>query len=410
MVYKILNIGGDILNREDFEILKSNIIYFDNAATTMKPNKVVNKIIDYYTKYTANAHRGDYDNSLLVDTEYENVRNKVKKFINATSLEEIVFTKGSTESFNMIIFGFMSIYLKKGDEVLLTKSEHASNILPWITLSKKVGFTIKYIELTDNYEVTVENVKKCISSKTKVISLSHITNAIGDVRPIEKIGNLCQEKNILFVLDATQSIGHLKIDVQKYNVSFMGFSAHKMLGPTGVGVLYGKKDLLEKLIPLEYGGGMNVSFSSSGEYTLKSLPERLEAGTRNIAGVIGMGAAVDYLLEIGMDKIHEYELDLKKYLIKRLNEIEDITIYNKNTNSGILLFNLKKYFSQDVAIYLNQFKICIRAGNHCAKMLQELIKVGSTCRISLYFYNTKEEIDKLIEVLKDQDKILDNLV
>lgn len=398
------------MNREDFEIFKSGLIYLDNAATTMKPNSVINAIVDYYTKYTANAHRGDYDNSLKVDQEYEGAREKVKKFINAKSLEEIIFTKGSTEAFNMIIFGFMSNFLTKDDEVLLTKGEHASNILPWINLSKKIGFTIKYANLTEDYEVTIENLEKEITSKTKVIAIAHITNTIGDVRPVEEIGKLCKKRKILFVLDATQSIGHLKMDVEKYNISFMGFSAHKMLGPTGVGVLYGKKELLEKVVPMEYGGGMNETFSSSGEYTLKKLPARLEAGTRNIAGVIGLGATIDYLNKIGMDKIHEYEIELKKYLIEKLSAIPNITIYNKNTKSGVLLFNVGKYFSQDIAIYLNQFKICIRAGNHCAKMLQEVICVSNTCRASLYLYNTKEEIDKLADALKNQDKILDTVV
>ncbi len=398
------------MNREDFEIFKSGLIYLDNAATTMKPNSVINAIVDYYTKYTANAHRGDYDNSLKVDQEYEGAREKVKKFINAKSLEEIIFTKGSTEAFNMIIFGFMSNFLTKDDEVLLTKGEHASNILPWINLSKKIGFTIKYANLTEDYEVTIGNLEKEITSKTKVIAIAHITNTIGDVRPVEEIGKLCKKRKILFVLDATQSIGHLKMDVEKYNISFMGFSAHKMLGPTGVGVLYGKKELLEKVVPMEYGGGMNETFSSSGEYTLKKLPARLEAGTRNIAGVIGLGATIDYLNKIGMDKIHEYEIELKKYLIEKLSAIPNITIYNKNTKSGVLLFNVGKYFSQDVAIYLNQFKICIRAGNHCAKMLQEVICVSNTCRASLYLYNTKEEIDKLADALKNQDKILDTVV
>ena len=398
------------MNREDFEIFKSGLIYLDNAATTMKPNSVINAIVDYYTKYTANAHRGDYDNSLKVDQEYEGAREKVRKFINAKRLEEIIFTKGSTEAFNMIIFGFMSNFLTKNDEVLLTKGEHASNILPWINLSKKIGFTIKYADLTEDYEVTVENIEKEITNKTKVIAIAHITNTIGDVRPVEEIGKLCERKKILFVLDATQSIGHLKIDVEKYNISFMGISAHKMLGPTGVGVLYGKKELLEKIVPMEYGGGMNETFSSNGEYTLKDLPARLDAGTRNIAGVIGMGAAIDYLDKIGMDKIHKYEIELKKYLIEKLSTIPNINIYNKNTKSGVLLFNVGKYFSQDVAIYLNQFKICIRAGNHCAKMLQEVICVSNTCRVSLYLYNTKEEIDRLVEALKDQDKILDTVV
>ena len=398
------------MNREDFEILNDGLIYFDNAATTLKPVQVVNKIVEYYTKYTANAHRGDYDNSLKVDTYYEQSRTKVKEFINAEKDEEIVFTKGSSESFNMIVFGFASNYLKKDDEVILTKDEHASNVLPWIVLSKKIGFKIKYADLSSSYELTVQNLEKVITDKTKIISIAHVTNTIGDVRPVMEIGRICRQKGIIFVLDATQSIGHMKVDVQKFNVTFLGFSAHKMLGATGVGVLYGKKEFLERLVPLEYGGGMNATFSSMGDYTLKELPSRLEAGTPNIAGVISLKEAILYLEKIGLDNIHNYEMELKKYLVERLKEVPNIKIYNDNTDSGLLLFNVKDYFSQDVAIYLNTFKICVRAGNHCAKMLQEVIDKTNTCRVSLYFYNTKEEIDKLIEALKNQDKILDTVV
>lgn len=398
------------MNREDFEIFNDGLIYFDNAATTQKPRSVVNEIVDYYTKYTANAHRGDYDISLKVDEKYESVRTKVKNLINADSEKEIIFTKGSTESFNMIIFGFMAYYLKSGDEVILNKGEHASNILPWITLSEKIGFKIVYAELNEDYSLTIDKIKEKITPNTKVISLAHITNAIGDVRPIKEVGELCKENNILFVLDVTQSIGHNRIDVKENNVSFLGFSGHKMLGPTGVGVLYGKEELLEKLVPLEYGGGMNIAFSSSGSYELKELPFRLEAGTRNIAGVIGLGAAIDYLENIGLEKIHLYEMELKKYLVEKIKKVPNIKVYNESNESGVLLFNVSGYFSQDVAIYLNSKKICIRAGNHCAKMLQEVICDTNTCRVSLYFYNTKEEIDKLIEALYNQDKIFDTIV
>ncbi|MBR4671624.1 MAG: cysteine desulfurase [Bacilli bacterium] len=398
------------MNREDFDILSTGIIYLDNAATTQKPRSVVSEIVDYYTKYTANAHRGDYDISLKVDEKYDGVREKVRDFINAETSKEIIFTKGSTESFNMIIFGFMANYLKKEDRVLLTKGEHASNILPWLTLSKKIGFTIDYIDLEDDYSVSIEKVKEKIYENTKVISIAHISNSIGDLRPVKEIGEICKRNNILFVLDATQSIGHLKVDVLDLNVDFLGFSAHKMLGPTGVGVLYGKLNLLEELVPIEYGGGMNISFNSDGEYELKSLPNRLEAGTRNIAGVIGLGAAIDYLESVGLDRIHEYEMNLKRYLVERLSTVPNIKIYNKSLDTGVLLFNINNYFSQDVAIYLNKFNICIRAGNHCAKMLQEAICDTNTCRISLYFYNTKEEIDILVNALMNQDKILDTVV
>ena len=398
------------MNREDFPILDTGVIYFDNAATTMKPQCVIDETVKYYTKYTANAHRGDYDNSLIVDKKYEGVRDLVKEFINAEKREEIVFTSGATESLNMVIFGFMANYLNKDDEVILTKSEHASNILPWLILEKNIGIKIKYIDLNENYEVTYENVNKAISAKTRVISLAHITNAIGDIRPIEKIGEICREKEILLVVDATQSIGHLITDVVKCNIDFLTFSAHKMLGPTGTGVLYGRFCLLDQMLPICYGGGMNAYFDSAGEYELKPLPERLEDGTQNIAGVIGLGTAIMYLNKIGLDKIHEYEMELKKYLLEKLETVPNIKTYNDSTDTGILIFNVGDYFSQDVSIFLNQYKICVRAGNHCAKILKEALTATNTCRISLYLYNTKDEIDKLIEVLMLQDKLLDTVV
>ncbi len=395
------------MNREDFSMLENNIIYFDNGATTLKPKPVVNAVIDYYTKYTANAHRGDYNISQIVDSKYEEVRDEVKDFIKASRRDEIVFTKGTTESINTVVFGFMNTYLQEKDEVLITKSEHASNILPWLELAKRKGIVVKFIPLNENHEVTIDNIEKVITSKTKVISLAHVTNVVGDIRPIEEIGKLCKDKNILFVVDAAQSIGHLPIDVVKCNISFLGFSAHKMLGPTGIGVLYGKYELLNKLSPIEYGGGMNSYFESSGELEYKDLPERLEAGTQNIAGVLGMGEAIKYLKKIGLDNIHKYEVELKKYAVTRLKEVPNIKIYNANSNSGIIVFNINKIFSQDLAAFLNHFNICVRAGNHCAKIVKEEINVSNTCRASFYFYNTKEEIDALVDALKKQDKIFD---
>lgn len=395
------------MNRNDFEMLNNDIIYFDNGATTFKPKCVVDAVIDYYTKYTANAHRGDYDISGIVDSKYEGVRDKVKKFIGANKRDEIVYTKGTTESINTIVFGYMFYHLNSGDEVLITKSEHASNILPWLELARRKGVVVKFIPLNENHEVTLENLNSVVTDKTKVISLAHITNVIGDVRPIEEIGNLCNEKNILFVVDAAQSIGHMKMDVNKYNISFLAFSAHKMLGPTGIGILYGKYDLLNKLVPLEYGGGMNSYFESSGELEYKPLPERLEAGTQNIAGVIGLGEAIDYIQNIGLENIHKHELELKEYALERLKEVPNLKIYNENSKSGIVIFNLDKIFSQDTAVFLNHFGICVRAGNHCAKIVKDEINVTNTCRASFYLYNTKEEIDKLVYALKEQDKLFE---
>lgn len=393
------------MNRDDFEILNTGVIYFDNGATTLKPKKVLASIEDYYNKYTANAHRGDYDNSLRVDTLYENTRIKVKNLIGADRPEEIVFTKGTTESLNMIVFGFMKNYLKKGDEILITKAEHASNVLPWLELEKSLGVVIKYIPLDNEYKLTMDNLLSKITDKTKVISIAHITNTIGDERPIKEIGKLCKEKNIYFVLDCAQSIPHKKISVKDLNVSFLAFSGHKMCAGTGVGVLYGKYELLDKLIPLNYGGGMNSYFEENLDIEYKSLPTRLEAGTPNIEGVISLGSAIDYLESIGFNKIESYEKDLRKYLVDKLSLIPNVTIYNKNINTGIVLFNLNDVFAQDTAVYLNNYHICVRAGNHCTKMLKDELGIKNTCRISLYFYNTKEEIDRLIDVLEKSENI-----
>lgn len=398
------------MNRNDFPMLKNNIIYFDNGATTFKPQKVIDTVTSYYTLYTSNAHRGDYDVSLIIDEMYEKVRNKVKDFINASKVSEIVFTSGTTQSLNMIVFGFMKNKLVSGDEVLLSKVEHASNILPWLEFAKETGIVIKYLPLKEDYSLNLDELDNMVTNKTKVISLAHVTNTIGDIRDVNKIGKYCQEHNIYFVVDGAQSLPHLKTDVQEMNCDFLAFSAHKMYGPTGVGVLYGKYELLDQMKPLVLGGGMNTSFSSTGEFELKSLPTRLEAGTQNISGVIGLGSAIDYLSEIGMDKIHEYELSLKDYLISKLNDIPNVIVYNKNTKSSTVLFNLDGVFSQDTAIYLNKRNICVRAGNHCAKILKEELGVKNTCRISMSLYNTKEEIDYLVNVLKNSYNIFEEVI
>lgn len=398
------------MHREDFPMLTSNIIYLDNGATTFKPKCVIDAITEYYTEYTANAHRGDYANSLKVDMAYEGARNTVKEFINAKEREEIIFTSGSTEALNMVATGFFGNLLESGDEILITKSEHASNVLPWFRLANELGAVIKYIPLDNNHYVTIENVKKSITPKTKVIALAQITNVIGDERPIKEIVKIAHQNNIFVVVDAAQSAPHLKIDVQDMNPDFLAFSGHKMCGPTGIGVLYGKKELLKNLEPINLGGGMNESFDTPNAIYLKSLPTRLEAGTPNIAGAIGLGAAIKYLDDIGMNNIHEQEKMLRKYLIDKILEIKHINIIDIESDAGVVAFNVDGIFSQDVAVYLDKYNICVRAGNHCAKILKDEVGVKNTCRISLYFYNTKEEIDKLVDLLKNKEKILKEMI
>ena len=387
------------MTREDFPMLKQDIIYLDNGATTFKPEILGKEISKYYNNYCANAHRGDYDISLKVDEKYEHSRELIKNFINAKKTKEIVFTSGATDSLNKIIFGYFKHNLQAGDEVILTKSEHASNVLPWFELADSIGIEIKYIELDSSLKVTLDNLKKLITTKTKVISIAHITNVAGDIRPIKEITKIAHDNDILVLVDGAQSVAHMPVDVQDLDIDFLAFSAHKMYGPTGVGVLYGKEKLLNNIKPIIFGGGMNVTFNSDKLRIYNELPHMLEAGTPNIADVIGFGSVIEYLIKIGMDKIHKYELELKNYALNKLKQIPNLIIYNEKSESGIIAINYKDVFAQDLAIYLNKYNICVRAGNHCAKILKDEIGIKNTCRISLAMYNTKEEIDKLVEVL-----------
>ena len=398
------------MNREDFPMLNHNYIYLDNGATTWKPIQVIDKINEYYKDYTANAHRGDYDISLKVDLEYENARDIIKDFINAKSRKEVIFTSGTTNSLNMIANGFFKTILEPGDEIIITESEHASNILPWYELAKTNGVVIKYCPLDENHYVTLNNLKKVITPATKLISLAQITNVIGDIRPIKEICEFAHQNNIFVCVDGAQSVPHIKVDVQDLDCDFLAFSGHKMCGPTGIGVLYGKLELLQELKPQNLGGGMNESFDSVQEVYLKELPTRLEAGTPNIEGAIGLGAAAEYLTKITFEKISNHETTLRRYLVEELKKIEHINIVNEESDSGVVAFNVDGIFPQDVAVYLNKYGICLRAGNHCAKILKNEIGVKNTLRASIYIYNTKEEIDKLVDLLKDKNKIIDEML
>ena len=396
--------------KRDFPMLNKDLIYFDNGATTFKPKCVIDAVTDYYTNYTANAHRGDYNISLKVDMAYEGVRDKVKEFINAKHREEIIFTSGATDSLNMIATGFFENIIESGDEILISDSEHASNVLPWFRLANKKGAVIRYVPLDSTFHITIDNVIKAVTPRTKLIALAAVTNVVGDVRPIKEICEFAHKNNIFVVVDGAQSVPHRKTDVQDMDADFLVFSAHKMCGPTGVGVLYGKRELLENLEPINLGGGMNESFDNEKQIYLKELPTRLEAGTPNIAGVIGFGAAIDYLNKVGMDNITVKEAQLKHYLIEKLTKISHVDIINPECDSGIVAFNIDGIFPQDVAVYLDKYNICVRAGNHCAKILKKAIGAKNTVRVSLYFYNTFDEIDALVELLKDKEKILKEMI
>lgn len=397
------------MNRNDFPILKNGLIYFDNGATTLKPQSVIDSINDYYLNYSSNIDRGEYDISFKADEAYNKARENVAKFINANT-NEMVFTSNATDSLNYIVNGYFKNILKSGDEVLLTQAEHASNILPWFNLSNEIGITLDCIPLDDNYHVTLDNVIKMINDKTKVISLAGISNVIGDIRPIKEITKYAHEHGIYVVVDGAQSVPHVKTDVKDLDIDFLAFSAHKMLGPTGVGIMFAKDKYMSLIKPLKLGGGMNESFDSPNEIKLKEYPKVLEAGTPNIAGVIATSAAVDYLNKIGMDNIQEYESNLKAYAVSLLSKYHHIHILNTIADSGIISFYVDNIFSQDVGYYLNKYHICVRTGNHCSKLLKNEVGVTNTVRVSLYFYNTKEEIDKLAELLSDPEKIRKEMI
>ena len=393
------------MNREDFPALKGNVAYFDNGATSLKPKCVIDKIDEYYRDYSSNIHRGEYTFAVRTNKEYDGTREIIRKFLNAKSEKEIVFTSGSTASLNMIAFGFFKNILKEKDEVLLNKGEHASLVLPYLVLQKENGIKCHFAPLSENFELTFENIKNSITPKTKVVALSYITNVIGDIRDVKKITKYCHKRGIYVVVDASQAVGHIKVDVEDLDCDFLAFSGHKMLGPTGVGVLYAKENLLKMMSPMFYGGGMNQYFEEDGSFELKDIPTRFEAGTPPIAEVIGLGEAAKYIMNVGEENIHKHELELKKYLVENLKKIDNIILYNETSESGTLVFNVEGVFSQDTAIYLNYYDIYVRAGNHCTKMLKDDLKIKNTVRVSMHLYNTKEDCDKLIEALKNSKDI-----
>ncbi|MDD7280868.1 aminotransferase class V-fold PLP-dependent enzyme [Floccifex sp.] len=394
--------------REDFPILKRTmsdkpLIYFDNSATTLKPQPVIDAVTHYYTYLGANAHRGDYEMSGQVDSEFEGARKVAQKFINAKYPEEIVFTSGSSMGLNEACIMITRQYLQDGDVVLSCESEHASSILPWMKANKKIE--INYIPLDEQGKITIENFKKTLNDKVKVVCLAQVSNVLGFCAPIKEITKICHERNILVVCDGAQSTPHLKIDVQDLDVDFFVMSAHKMCGPTGIGFLYGKKKYLDELEPVFYGGESNARFDAKGNIILKDTPLKFESGTQPIEAVIGMATAMKYIEAIGQENIHAYEVELKQYFLDQIKDMDNIVVYNKESESGIVTFNVldngKMIFSQDVASFLNTKGIAVRSGQHCAKLLPDVLNVNSTIRASFYFYNTKEEIDTFVQALKE---------
>ena len=396
--------------RKDFPMLTSkdasDLTFLDNASTTFKPQCVIDAVTEYYTTYTANSHRGDYDTCFKADQKIAETRKLIADFINADE-NEVVFTSGTTMSINLIAYGYAMKYLKAGDEIIIDEAEHASNTLPWFKVAEKTGAVIKFIPLDEKGTISKENLVKTLSNRTKIVALAAVTNVLGNKIDVKEFAKEVHKVGALFMLDGAQSVPHMKTDFKDLDVDFLSFSGHKMLGPTGIGCLVGKYSLLEKMDSFLTGGGMNVTFTKDVSVEELNPPTKFEAGTLNIAGIIGLGAAVRYINSIGIDNIEAHEHALKAYAISRFKELDDIIVYNADTEAGIVTFNRKGIFSQDEATLLNYRKIAVRSGQHCAKMLNNFLGVESTLRASFYLYTTKEDIDYLIDVLKEKGDILD---
>ena len=391
--------------RKDFPILgkkinNNDIVYFDNAATTQKPNAVINAISDYYKNYNANIHRGVHSLAEKATTEFENTRKSVKEFINAKSEREIIFTRGATEGINLVSTSFGKEYFNEGDEIIISEMEHHSNIIPWQMISKEKGLLLKTINVKENGEIDLEDFNNLISTKTKFVSIVHISNTLGTVNPVKEIVNICNKNNITCLVDGAQASAHTKIDVQDINCDFYVFSAHKMYGPTGVGIVYGKEELLEKMPPYMGGGEMikDVKFETT---TYNDLPHKFEAGTPNIGDVIGFNESIKYLEKIGRDNIEKYESSLRDYTNKKLNNVENLNIIGNSKNKiGIFSFTIDKIHYYDLGLLLDAKGIAIRTGHHCTQPLIEKFNLDGTARLSLAFYNNIEEIDYFINSIE----------
>jgi len=389
--------------RKDFPTLSKNVnnhklVYLDNAATTQKPRHVIKAVQDYYENYNSNVHRGIHTLSEEATLQYEEAHKKVASFINA-GFEEVIFTKGTTESINLLAYS-LSEWLKENDEIILTEMEHHANLVPWQQLAKRKKLRLKFARIKEDYTLDMDHFKSLLNENTKIVSVCHASNVFGTINDVKKISELAHEYNALVIADSAQVISHMKIDVKDLDVDFLAFSGHKMLAPTGIGVLYGRKELLKTMQPFLFGGDMikEVTFEES---KWNDLPWKFEAGTPNISSGIGLGVAVEYLKNVGMNNIKSYTEELGKYALEKLKEVPGIELYNpEGQKTSVISFNLKGVHSHDVATLLNHEGIAIRAGHHCAMPLMNKLNLDGTSRISLYFYNTEEEIDKLVESLK----------
>ena len=385
----------------DQEINGNPLVYLDSAATSQKPIQVIEAVSNYYRQLNSNVHRGVHTLGTRATDAYEGAREKVRKFIHAKSIEEVIFTRGTTTALNVVASSYGKNNLHEGDEIVTTYMEHHSNIIPWQQVAKATGATLKYIPLQEDGSLSLEDVRATITTNTKIVAVTLVSNVLGVINPIKEIAKIAHENGAVMVVDGAQGAPHLAIDVQDLDCDFLGFSGHKMCGPTGIGVLYGKKHLLENMEPVEFGGEM-IDFVGLYESTWKELPWKFEGGTPIIAGAIGLGAAIDFLQEIGLDKILEHEHKLAAYTLEKMSTIEGLTIYGPKEaekRAGVVTFNLSDVHPHDVATVLDAEGIAVRAGHHCAQPLMKWLDVSATARASFYLYNTEEDIDKLVEGL-----------
>ncbi|WP_134703961.1 cysteine desulfurase [Ammoniphilus sp. YIM 78166] len=394
-----------ILNQE---INGHPLVYLDSAATSQKPIAVIEAIEDYYRRYNSNVHRGVHTLGTWATDAYEGAREKVKKFINAKEAAEIIFTRGTTTALNIVAQSYAREFLKDGDEIVITFMEHHSNLIPWQQAAKRTGATLKYLPLQPDGTVKLEDVEATITPQTKLVSIAYVSNVMGTIHPIKQIAEIAHRNGAVICVDAAQAAPHIKIDVRDLDCDFLALSGHKMAAPTGIGALYGKRDLLEKMTPYEFGGEM-IDFVELYDSTWKELPWKFEGGTPIIAGAVGLGAAIDFLQQIGMDEIERHEKQLVGYAMEQLRGIEGLTIFGPEERSGLVTFNLDDVHPHDVATVLDAEGIAVRAGHHCAQPLMRWLNVTATARASFYIYNSEEDIDALVKGLKKTKEYFGNV-
>ena len=399
--------------KDDFPILKNRkISYLDSGATTQKPQSVIMQIEEFYKNFNANPHRGAYSLSIEATEKYENVRAKIAKFINAKHTEEIIFSKNASESLNLIAYSYGLENLKNDDEVVISIMEHHSNLVPWQYVTKKTNSKLKYMYINDEYELSKEEIEAKITDNTKIVGITHVSNVLGTINNVKEIIKYAHKKGAVVIVDASQSIPHMKIDVQDLDADFLVFSGHKMFAPLGIGVLYGKREMLNKMSPFLMGGDM-IEYVYEQDTTFAPLPNKFEAGTQNVEGVVGLGAAIDYIESIGYETINKVEQEVTEYAVNELGKLNFIEMYvtpNKQNHSSVISFNVKGVHPHDVASILDVNGVCIRSGNHCAQPLLRYMGMDSTCRASFSIYNTKEDVDKLVDALNKTYKMFEKYI